>query len=125
MPSSLAPLRGWRLSAFAPRCVFDLKDAESYSCVCRASRWEKPQLGAVHRRPQKKIGEICGLEARPESPLFAKIGRRCELCFRKAVVVVVVVLLQGLAEVQIVSHSRFAAKTDFPAGPLDSIDWES
>ncbi len=58
------------------------------------------------------------LEGRPESALFAKIARRCELCFRKAAVVVI--LLQRLAEVQIVSHSRFAAKTDFPAGLLDN-----
>ncbi len=38
------------------------------------------------------------------------------MCVRKAEVVVP--LLQGLTEVQIASHSRFAAKTDFPAGLL-------
>ncbi len=64
-----------------------------------------------------KTGRI--VEGRPESPLQAKNARGCELCFRKAEVVVT--LLQGLAEVQIVSHSRFAAEMDFPAGLLEAV----
>ncbi len=39
------------------------------------------------------------------------------MCFRKAAVVVP--LLQGLAKVQIVSHSRFAAKMEFDTSHLD------
>jgi len=41
--------------------VFDLRDAQSYSPVRRASRCEKTLLGAVPPRPQQISGEICGL----------------------------------------------------------------
>ena len=41
------------------------------------------------------------------------------MCFRKAADVVP--LLQGLAEVQIVSHSRFAAKMDFNTSHLGIV----
>jgi len=44
-----------------PSGVFDLRDAESYSTVRRASRWEKTALGAVYCRPQQEAGEKCGL----------------------------------------------------------------
>jgi len=47
--------------------VFDLRDAESYSTVRRASRGEKTPLDAVHLRPQQKIGEKCGLESRGDN----------------------------------------------------------
>ncbi len=40
------------------------------------------------------------------------------MCFRKAAVVVP--LLQGLAKVQIVSHSRFTAKMEFDTSHLET-----
>ena len=46
-----------------PSGVFDPRGAEAYQAVRRAPRREKTPLGAVHRRPQQKAGEICGLEA--------------------------------------------------------------
>ena len=45
-----------------PSGVFDLRGAESYSTVRRAPRSEKTPVGAVHRRPQQKAGEKCGLD---------------------------------------------------------------
>jgi len=44
-----------------PSGVFDLRGAESYLTVRRAPRSEKTPLGMVHRRPQQKAGEKCGL----------------------------------------------------------------
>jgi len=41
--------------------VFDPRGAERVRAVRRAPRGEKTPLGAVHRRPQQKVGEICGL----------------------------------------------------------------
>ena len=35
--------------------------AERVLAVRRAPRGEKTPLGTVHRRPQQKVGEICGL----------------------------------------------------------------
>ena len=46
-----------------PSEVFDLRGAESYLTVRRAHRGEKTPMGAVHRRPQQKAGEISGLNA--------------------------------------------------------------
>ncbi len=48
-----------------PSGILDLRDAESYSSVRRASRCEKMPLGAVHPRPQQRAGEICGLGIQP------------------------------------------------------------
>ncbi len=45
----------------APSEVFDPRGAERVLAVRRAPRGEKTPLGAVHRRPQQKAGEICGL----------------------------------------------------------------
>ena len=47
-----------------PGGVFDLRGAQSYLIVRRARRCEKMPLGMVHRRPQQKAGEKCGLGAR-------------------------------------------------------------
>jgi hypothetical protein len=44
-----------------PSGVFDPRGAESYFTVRRAPRGEKTPLGAVHRWPQQKAGEKCGL----------------------------------------------------------------
>jgi hypothetical protein len=44
-----------------PGGVFDLRGAESYFTVRRALRSEKTTPGAVHRWPQQKTGEKCGL----------------------------------------------------------------
>ncbi len=41
-------------------------------------------------------------------------------CFAACVSLWEVSLLQGFTEVQIASNSRFAAKTDFPAGLLEA-----
>ena len=49
-----------------PSGVFDPRGAEAYSTVRRAPRGEKTLLGAVHRRPQQTVGEICRLESPPE-----------------------------------------------------------
>ena len=43
--------------------VFDPRGAERVFAVRRAPRGEKTPLGAVHRRPHQKIGEICRLMA--------------------------------------------------------------
>ncbi len=48
-----------------PSGVFDLRGAERVRAVRRAPRGEKTPLGAVHRRPQQEVGEICGLEVHP------------------------------------------------------------
>ena len=45
----------------APSGVFDPRGAERVLTVRRAPRGEKTPLGAMHRRPQQKAGEICGL----------------------------------------------------------------
>jgi len=50
-----------------PRGVCDLRGADAYLTVRGAPRGEKTLLGAVHRRPQQKVGEICGLK--PGTPL--------------------------------------------------------
>jgi hypothetical protein len=44
-----------------PGGVFDSRRAESYLTVRRALRGEKTSLGGVHRRPQQKAGDQCGL----------------------------------------------------------------
>jgi len=44
-----------------PSGVFDPRGAERVLVVRRAPRGEKTPLGAVHRRPQQKAGEICRL----------------------------------------------------------------
>jgi hypothetical protein len=44
--------------------MFDPRGAEAYSTVRRVPRGENTLLGAVHRRPQQKAGEICGQGAR-------------------------------------------------------------
>jgi len=41
--------------------VFDPRGAERVLTVRRAPRGEKTPLGAVHRHPQQKVGEICRL----------------------------------------------------------------
>jgi len=41
--------------------VFDPRGAERVLAVRRAPRGEKTPPGAVHRRPQQEVGEICGL----------------------------------------------------------------
>jgi phosphoglycolate phosphatase-like HAD superfamily hydrolase len=54
-----------------PSGVYDPRGAESYLTVRRAPRGEKTPLGAVHRRPQQKAGEKCGLE--PDSGLLERL----------------------------------------------------
>ncbi len=49
-------------------------DAESYSAVRRASRWENTPLGIVHRRPQQEACEKCGLGVRP-----SLLNRGCKM----------------------------------------------
>ena len=56
--------------------VFDLRGAESYLTVRRAPRSEKTPLGAVHRRPQQAIGEICGLGRREAVWCLLPSGRQ-------------------------------------------------
>ena len=41
--------------------AYDPRGADSYLTVRGAPRGEKTPLSAVHRRPQQKTGEICGL----------------------------------------------------------------
>ena len=56
-----------------PSGVCDLRGADSYSTVRGAPRGEKTPLGALHRRPQQKVGEICGLTLFMRS--FSSLGQ--------------------------------------------------
>ena len=49
-----------------PSGVCDLRGAKRVLAVGRAPRGEKTPLGAVHRRPQPTVGEICGLDLKPD-----------------------------------------------------------
>jgi hypothetical protein len=61
-----------------PSGVFDPRGAESYFTVRRAPRGEKTPLGAVHRWPQQKAGEKCGLgpSGHPDRAEGGKRGQR-------------------------------------------------
>ena len=58
-----------------PSGVFDVRGAESFLTVRRAPRSEKTPLGAVHRRPQRKAGEKCGLDERFSPAICTKLVR--------------------------------------------------
>ena len=62
-----------------PSGVFDLRGAERVLEVRRAPRGEKTPLGAMHRRPQQKAGEIGGLNR----VWCAQPGRRGEVYARQ------------------------------------------
>ncbi len=61
-----------------PSGVYDPRGAESYLTVHRAPRGEKTPLGAVHRWPQQKVGEKCGLRpsGHPDRVEGGKRGQR-------------------------------------------------
>ena len=73
-----------------------------------ASGFDPGPVPSVPDEGEETAAAQGGLEVRPESPLVARIARRCRLWLRKAADVVP--LLQGLAEPQNAPHSRFSAE---------------